>query len=212
MALAVAPDRHSLATMASSRTDGRTARRERNRTAALQATQDLFVEQRRLPSIEDVADRAEVSLRSLYRYFDDSRQMHLEALARHTAGNEDHYLLAGVGEGSLDERVAAFVEHRLRLYERVGATIRAALTVTAEMPLIDELVRTRKAALREQTARHFAAELGALPGRAATEALDTVELLGQFEAIDQLRRELGRSPAATRRTLVRAIRAVLGES
>ena len=57
--------------------DGRTARRDRNRDAVLDAVIELFTEGHVGLVAADVAERSGVSLRSVYRYFDD-----LEALAR----------------------------------------------------------------------------------------------------------------------------------
>jgi len=47
--------------------DGRSARREQNVRLALNAARALFEETRKLPTIEEVADRAGLSIRSMYR-------------------------------------------------------------------------------------------------------------------------------------------------
>ena len=51
--------------------DGRRARRERNREAVLDALMELVKEGDDDPSVDDIAARAGVSYRSVYRYFDD---------------------------------------------------------------------------------------------------------------------------------------------
>ena len=51
------------------RTDGRIDRRLRNREAVIEATIKMFIEGEVIPAMDDVAERAGVSLRSVYRYF-----------------------------------------------------------------------------------------------------------------------------------------------
>ena len=51
--------------------DGRTARRDRNRDAVLDAVLDLFGEDSLAPAPAEVAERSGVSLRSVYRYYED---------------------------------------------------------------------------------------------------------------------------------------------
>ena len=65
--------------------DGRSARRERNRDAVLDALVELTTEGLDDPSIDDIADRAGVSYRSVYRYFRDRSEMMDEATDRAVA-------------------------------------------------------------------------------------------------------------------------------
>ena len=62
--------------------DGRTARRDRNREAVLDAVLELFSEDAASPAPDDVAARSGVSLRSVYRYFDDMETLIRAAMAR----------------------------------------------------------------------------------------------------------------------------------
>ena len=51
--------------------DGRHARRDRNNDAVIDAVLDFFAEGEAFPTAQQVADRAGVSLRSIYRYHPD---------------------------------------------------------------------------------------------------------------------------------------------
>ena len=51
--------------------DGRRLRRDRNRTAVVDALLDLYGESNLRPSTAEIAERAGLSHRSLFRYFDD---------------------------------------------------------------------------------------------------------------------------------------------
>ena len=53
--------------------DGRLARRDRNRIAVLDAAIELFAEGVLDPTPDDVATRAGISARSVYRYFEAER-------------------------------------------------------------------------------------------------------------------------------------------
>ena len=51
--------------------DGRHARRDRNRLAVVDAMLELYVEGNLDPSSDEIAERAGLSPRSLFRYFED---------------------------------------------------------------------------------------------------------------------------------------------
>jgi AcrR family transcriptional regulator len=187
--------------------DGRRARRHRNTDAVLDAVHALFVEGRLEPTVEDVAARSGVSLRSVYRYFPDRDQLLQAALARRLQVAEPFFHIDAVGEGTLDERVERFADHRIGLYETIAPTARVALSTSA--PLIADVVRRRRHQLTEQTAVHFAAELDALPEEAAADVLAAIDMLCQFESVETLRVERGLSPARTRQVLARGVRALL---
>jgi AcrR family transcriptional regulator len=62
--------------------DGRTARRERNREAVVTALLGLYREGVMTPSADEIATRAGVSARSLFRYFTDVDDLAFAAVAR----------------------------------------------------------------------------------------------------------------------------------
>ena len=145
--------------------DGRTARRDRNREAVLDAVHELFVERRSVPTVESVAERSGVSLRSIYRYFPDVSQLMTAALARRVENAEPLFHLAGLGEGALKDRVLRFVDHRLDIYELAAPTIRAAFTLSGSAVAIRDQIERRRELLRDQAAQHFAPELAGCGAR-----------------------------------------------
>ncbi len=62
--------------------DGRSARRERNRDAVLDAVIDMFTEGSLTPGPAEVAVRSGVSIRSVHRYFEDTDNMICAAMDR----------------------------------------------------------------------------------------------------------------------------------
>src|SRR5262245_27280839 len=116
--------------------DGRTARRERNRVAVLDAVLALFSEGDLRPTAEAVAHRSGVSLRSVYRYVADRGELVLAAIERHHAKIEDLFLIPDLGRGPLADRIERFVAARVTLYEAIAPTHRAARRLAPPNPLV----------------------------------------------------------------------------
>jgi AcrR family transcriptional regulator len=147
------------AALADEHVDGRTLRRTRNRTAVITALLDIIREGNLRPGASEIADRAGVSHRSIFRYFDD-----LDDLVRTAIDHafEQAGPMAGipdVGSGSLDERIASFVDARLALFESVDGTMQLARMRSPSIPSIDEGIAEIAVLFRNQIAEHFAREL-----------------------------------------------------
>lgn len=166
--------------------DGRSARRHRNRDAVLDAVHELFVEGVGTPTSEEVAARSGVSLRSIYRYFPERQEMLRAALTRRVRVAEPLFVLPGLGQGTREERVAAFVDHRLGLYALIAPTARVALSGTVVAPGITEMIERRRLLLREQVREQFAPELDALPAPEGDDLQVAIDVLCQFEALELL--------------------------
>jgi len=190
--------------------DGRAARRDRNRDAVLDAVIELFAEGNLDPDPDEVALRVGLSARSVYRYFDDRDALVRAAIDRNLERVFPLYLIHGIGEGGLDDRIDQFAAARLRLYEAIAATARAARVRAAVDELMAEQVEVTRRALREQVEKQFAPELDALeprPRRAVSTAVDT---LGQLESLDYYRVHQQFSLRETRTLLTDALHALLG--
>lgn len=167
--------------------DGRRARRYRSRDLVVDALLDLLGEGVVRPTAQQVAERSGVSLRSIFRIFDDVETLHTAAATRQLA-RVRHLFVDVTAVGSVGDRIAAMVEIHARLYESVGPIRRAALRAAPESaPLRDQLGRVR-GWQRAEIDRVFAAELGDDDRPAAA-----VEVLLSFEAWDQLRSAQGLS-------------------
>ena len=70
-------------------TDGRTARRDRNRELVLDAALELFREGHLEPTALQVAERSGLSPRSVFRYFEDTEALLRAAIARLLAERGD---------------------------------------------------------------------------------------------------------------------------
>lgn len=191
------------------RLDGRTARRDRNSEAVLDTVHEMFVEGNFSPAVEEVALRSGVSLRSVYRYFEDTEALLRLAIERRMTLVGDLYVLRNVGEGTLEARIAALVNHRLVLHGKIGPSARAAMLRAPYSPQIAEQVRTRQELLSEQVVAQFAPELTSLDPTERDDVLACVDVLCSFESIEHLRGQLGLTVTQTRRTLVLGLTALL---
>lgn len=189
--------------------DGRTARRDRNSEAVLDTVHEMFVEGNFAPSVEEVAARSGVSLRSVYRYFEDTEDLLRRAIERRVEVVGDLYALEGLGEGSREERVEALVDQRLQLHSKLAPTIRAAMLRSSDSPLIADQVRNRRRLLADQVAAHFEVELAVLDRSRRLELASCIDALCSFESLELLRVRSGLSPSRTRRALVDAVTSLL---
>lgn len=187
--------------------DGRTARRDRNREAVLDAVLDLFADGSLTPVPAEVAERSGVSLRSVYRYFDDMDALVRAAIARNLARMGPFFDLDDPGEGPLDARVARTVAARLRLYDGIAPMARAAAARAPQNPIIAERLEETRLLLRRQVEEMFAPELAVLDGEAAAEVAAAVDVLLEFDAVDHLRRHRRMGAEEAGRVLERAVRA-----
>lgn len=167
--------------------DGRRARRHRSRDLAVDALLDLLQEGVPRPTAQQVAERSGVSLRSIFRIFDDVETLHAAANTRQLA-RVRHLFVNVPSSGPLASRIDAIVAINARLYEAVAPIRRAALRVAAESgPAREQLGRARSW-LRGEIDRVFAREVAAPGGH---ERAAAVELMLSFEAWDQLRASQG---------------------
>ncbi len=172
-------------------TDGRNQRRDRNREAVVSALLELYREGNLGPSADEIAARAGISSRSLFRYFDD-----VDALVRAAIGRQQEhvaplYALDIPAGAPLDERIERFVTARLRLLQGMGEVGRVARTLAAHQPLIlAELARIRHT-LRVQLAQTFAPELDAFTPRDRQVTLAAADVIVSWEALDLMHNDQG---------------------
>jgi AcrR family transcriptional regulator len=190
--------------------DGRTARRDRNRIAVLDAVLELFSEGNLLPSAEEVARRSGVSLRSVYRYVENTDDLIRAAVERRREQVAPLFELDHLGEGPLDQRIAALCDSRVRAYDEVYLTARAARARAYSVPILREQLEDASDLLRDQVASQFAPELAEMPQRTHGDVLEAVDALCQHESIERYRQRHGAK--ATSRMLQVALRRLLTAS
>ncbi|MEM9566162.1 MAG: TetR/AcrR family transcriptional regulator, partial [Actinomycetota bacterium] len=192
------------------RVDGRVARRQRNIDAVLDVVMEMFAEEAMFPTIEQVATRSGLSLRSLYRYFADPGELLEATFARTARLGRDLSQLPNVGQGSLDGRIDDFVAMRLRLHDGIGPVYRASLANAAHHRRVRDRLAANRVVMREQFELQFAPELGVRKGRDREALVTAGDLLTQLESIDFLRRHRQLPVDEVRRALTSSLRSLLG--
>lgn len=162
--------------------DGRRRRRATNRQTVLQALVDLFAEGVYQPSAADIAARAGISPRSLFRYFDDVDDLSRAAIEFELSRARPLFEVAVPAGSTLGERVDLVAAARVRLFAAIAPAARAARVSAHRNAVVAAQVAEARRYLRHQLSDVFAAELaGARAGR-----LPALDALCSFEAYDLL--------------------------
>lgn len=189
-------------------TDGRRARAERNRDAVVEAILDLLREGDPEPTAEAIAARSGVSVRSVFRHFDDIESLYAAAVDRHSERIAPLFE-PPAAEGSLDVRIAALVARRSRLYEEMTPVRRAGERLRDTSPVIAERLDFARRVLRRQLEVLFAPELDPVTQGTRREILDALELASSWRAWDLLRTQQRCSVARARAVVTRTVSALL---
>jgi TetR/AcrR family transcriptional regulator, regulator of autoinduction and epiphytic fitness len=192
-------------------TDGRHLRRDRNREAVVAALLDLYREGEITPSTDEIAERAGISARSLFRYFDDGDDLVRTAIGRQQEHLAPLFALDVDLSAPLAERMETFVEVRVRLVEAMGQVGRVARNLASKQPRIARELGRIRAVLRGQVADVFAPELAARSRADAAATLGALDVLTSWESYHLLREDQGLSRAAATAAIATGVRRLLGE-
>jgi len=143
--------------------DGRSARRDRNRLAVIDAAVELFSEGNLRPTATEIARRCGLSPKSVSRYFEDIDSLITAAAARQMETVFSLFQIHAIGEGALERRIDDFVQMRLKAHEVMGSTSRAATFLAFKQPSVRKHLDEAQGLGRKQIGLQFAAELRPLP-------------------------------------------------
>lgn len=173
--------------------DGRRARRERGRQAVVDAAFMLILEGKIPPSALDIADRAGVSVSSVFRNFDGLADLQRQALDQFRS-RYSHFVVARPEPGAaLESRVRFFVRQRVGLYEQAGPLMMLARVRALDHETMAEAVAYNRAALAAQARECFHAEIAGRPSAVARDLVSLVDSLTSPEAFDLITRTHGQS-------------------
>jgi len=190
--------------------DGRAARANRTRLAVVDALLRLIDDGDLRPTAPRIAERAGVSLRSIFQHFSD-----LEALFAAAAARELERLSELVGPlpigSSLDHRLDAFVAQRARVLEAVTPVSRASLLQEASSAELRSSRARLLALARAEVGDVFRAELDRRPRADRLELLDALDAASSWQTWEALRAHQNLSPTRARRVMRRTLSALLDE-
>jgi AcrR family transcriptional regulator len=188
------------------RADGRRLRREQNRAAVIEALLALFRDGVYQPSTDEIATKAGLSARSLFRYFDDVNDLHRAAADQAV---QRALPLVGLGAGPDDptaDKIRAVVSSRVRLFEETGPAARAIRAASNRRDMLRGILDRNRSYLRHQISKVFGPEF-AVVGPAVEPA---VQVLCSFESYELMRFAEGLSREDAEAAMVAGISVLLG--
>jgi AcrR family transcriptional regulator len=185
--------------------DGRRLRREGNRAAVLDALVELFHEGLYQPSAGEIAHRAGISPRSLFRYFDDIDDLKRAAVEQHLTTHRALFDIDVDPDLPTATKIEQFVDARVRLHDAVAPAARAARLSAHRHDVIGTQLLETRTFMRAQVLRTFARELEG--ERVAL--LPAVDELCSFEAYEFMRNGHRMSRAKATAALTAALNQLL---
>lgn len=189
--------------------DGRAARAQRTRDAIVTACTSLLLEGDLRPTAPRIAERAGVSVRSVFLHFEDLEQL-FTAVADRFFARTSRQVAKIDPDAPLRQRVADIVTERARLFEVVTPMRRAAYVHAPTSVVLASRLRMAQDFLRGEVARTFSPELARTRDDGdRLELLDALDATLSWSSWDTLRTMMGRPPDAARSVLERAVLALL---
>lgn len=186
-------------------TDGRVARGLRTRQAIIDAHAALLREGELKPTAQSVADRAGVSVRTLWKNFGDLEELLTESTAYWLAADDE--LVEPVDPDlPLPERIDRFCAQRARRLENIGPAARSAALGEPFSAALQDSRRTHVRRVREDVERTFARELG--PGADEQRGYG-VAVVVSWPSWSLLRDDFGLEVEAAQAVMAASIRALL---
>ena len=183
--------------------DGRRRRGQDNRARIVAAMLEMIRDGEVTPSAEQVAERAQVGLRTVFRHFKDMDSLYSEmseVIGREVRAISEQPFRSAEPRG----RVLELVARRGEAFEKIAPFKRASEVLRHRSRFLDADNDRLVVALRS-ILEHVAPP----PVVADRERLETLDLLLSWESWARLRREQGLSPAQARKVLESAIGRVL---
>ena len=182
--------------------DGRKTRRLNNTRRIINAMLELVRDGVVAPRAEEVATRAGVGLRTVFRHFDD-----METLYREMAAAMERELkplvAAPLAASDLKGKLNEMIERRARLFERALPFKDAADIHRHHSPFL-----RRNFAMRRDEERAAVAAVFSPSALHDKTILDALDLVMSFTAWQHLRRDQKLSPSGARRAVASAVAAL----
>lgn len=183
--------------------DGRVRRGARSRQTIVEALLELVGGGSLQPTAQQVADRAGVGIRTVFRHFSEMESLH-QSMAVRLEGEVRPLLAAAPPDGSLEERTRGLVRQRATFFERIAPYKRSANLLRWRSRFLQErhlyLLRGLRADLLQ-----WLPELEGAP----EDLVEAVDLATSFEAWDRLRGDRHLSVKVAIAAMERTVRALL---
>ena len=171
--------------------DGRRDRRDRNRETVVDAMLSLYRDGRLAPSSDEIAERAGLSPRSLFRYFDDIDDLVRTAIDRHLERVRPTWPLKIDPAEPVEQRIKSLVAQRLKMFDAMSFVGVISRIRAPFQPIVAEQLTEIRAFLRNQIRELLAPELELLDAATAANVLGAIDVLCSFESYQLLRLDQG---------------------
>lgn len=184
--------------------DGRRLRSERSHQAIIDAMLELVGEGILVPTAQQVSERAQVGIRSVFRHFADMEVLHA-ASDKQVREQYGDLFAGGDREGSLDARLQHAVEQHALAYEAVGKVFLSTKAQMWRYPVLEKQYQRTQRQLRADL-DHWMPELKTL----SAQEREMVDAIASFETWNRLREHQGLSKAASIDLIQNLLRRVVG--
>jgi len=188
--------------------DGRTLRSERTHKRIIDAVIRLVEEGNSELRTTDIADRAEVSVRSIFQHFPD-----LEAIYLSVADAQLRSILAELqpvhSEGPMETRAAILVAERARISERVLPMRKLAARFEASSDAATARSRFGRDVQRRRSEIAFKTELALVPELERKQLLDAIQASTDIDAWALLRQHTNLDVAQAEQVWLRLVVALV---
>ena len=191
--------------------DGRTARALRTREAIVDASIALVDEGDLRPTAPRIAERAKVSVRSVFQHFDDLEGLYA-AVGDRIVERLTHVMMTVDGSLQLEERIPEVVRQRVILLEAITPVRRAA---TVHAPFSREVRKRLQKGhefMRDEVERVFEPELTGCDPDDRADLLDALDTALSWASWDNLRSLNGRSADEASAVLLRMVTAIVRDA
>jgi AcrR family transcriptional regulator len=193
--------------MAVADAESRSPRAERARASIAEALLSLIDDGDLQPTANRIAERAGISLRLIYHHFGDLESLYQEASRIQLKRLLERYVPVPT-DLPYDERLAAFLDQRARLYEWQTPVRRSAMINEHGSRTLQQARSWGTAAAHLEFERTFATEIAELPGETRQATIDALAMITGWPAWDELRTS-GRSIEDVTAAMARGITVLL---
>ena len=183
--------------------DGRRQRSERSQRAIIEAAVALMEEGTLIPTAQQIADRAGVGIRSLFRHFDDLEALFAAADAMLRASYEALFS-ASDRSGTLAERITGVSQLYGEGFDQVSQLILSTKAQLWSSPVLTERYAYNQKRLRNEL-EAWLPEVSALP----EDLREAVHAVASFDMWHRLRNEQGLSQEASAALVARLLTGLL---
>lgn len=195
---------------AGSASDGRTRRRERGRAAVIEGLIELLFEGIISPTADQIAERADVSTMSVYRYFDGVDDLRNAAIRLWFSRYPDILDIELIGTGDIADRIRRLIDARLTLYETAQPFGRLLRVRALEHQPARDMLALLQVAYTNQIIQHLDNEMDTLSPDEAGRLVAFVATSTSFEVWELLCHDHGFGHDDVHRSWTRSLTAVIG--